>query len=176
MHYYKIPTSFYFINDFKKNNIDKLNTNTGVIYRNYNKKLNINKIIEVKKYCKSKRLKFYISNNFKIAMKLDLDGVYIPSFNKSLKHLNHRTKSMFLIMGSAHNIKEIRQKETQKVSIIFLSSAFKKNNNYLGMYKFKLLRKLTSKKVIALGGITKKNKKKIKLLNCFGFSGISYFE
>lgn len=176
MHYYKIPTSFYFINDFEKNNIDKLNTNTGVIYRNYNKKLNINKIIEVKKYCKSKRLKFYLSNNFKIAVKLGLDGVYIPSFNKSLQHLNHRTKSMFLIMGSAHNIKEIRQKETQKVSLIFLSSAFKKNKNYLGMYKFKLLGKLTSKKVIALGGITKKNMKKIKLLNCFGFSGISYFE
>ena len=176
MHYYKIPTSFYFINDFEKNNIDKLNTNTGVIYRNYNKKLNINKIIEVKKYCKSKRLKFYLSNNFKIAVKLGLDGVYIPSFNKSLQHLNHRTKSMFLIMGSAHNIKEIRQKETQKVSLIFLSSAFKKNKNYLGMYKFKLLGNLTSKKVIALGGITKKNMKKIKLLNCFGFSGISYFE
>ena len=59
----------------RKNNIDKLNTNTGVIYRKCNKKLNINKIIEVKKYCKSKRLKFYISNNFKIAMKLDLDRV-----------------------------------------------------------------------------------------------------
>jgi hypothetical protein len=29
---------------------------------------------------------------------------------------------------------------------------------------------------VALGGITKKNKKKLELLNCFGFAGISYFE
>jgi thiamine monophosphate synthase len=29
---------------------------------------------------------------------------------------------------------------------------------------------------VALGGITNKNIKKLKLLNCFGFAGISYFE
>jgi thiamine-phosphate pyrophosphorylase len=30
--------------------------------------------------------------------------------------------------------------------------------------------------VIVLGGISKKNLKKLKLLNCFGFAGISFFE
>ncbi len=79
-------------------------------------------------------------------------------------------------MGSAHNIKEIRLKEIQKVDLIFVSSIFKKNKNYLGIYKFKLLNNLTKKKVIALGGISKNNKKKIKMLDCYGFSGISYFE
>ena len=44
-----IPNKFYFINSFKKNNIDKLDNNTGVIYRNYNKKLNIKEIIKIKK-------------------------------------------------------------------------------------------------------------------------------
>ena len=174
--HYKIPTIFYFINDFKKKSIDKLKPNTGVIYRNYNKKLNINKIIKVKKYCKRRNLKFYLSNNFKFALKLDLDGAYIPSFNNNFNHLSHKTKSRFLTLGSAHNIKEIRQKESQKVNLIFLSSIFKRNKNYLGLYKFKILKNLTSKKVVALGGITKNNKKRIKLLNCFGFSGISYFE
>ena len=79
-------------------------------------------------------------------------------------------------MGSAHNIKEIRQKEAQKAKFIFISSIFKKNKNYLGLYKFKLLSKLTNKRIFALGGISKSNKKKIKLLSCFGISGISYFE
>jgi len=79
-------------------------------------------------------------------------------------------------MGSAHNIREIRLKEAQKVKIIFISSIFKKNKNYLGLYRFRLLSKLTNKRVVALGGISMSNKKKINLLNCFGISGISYFE
>ena len=62
------------------------------------------------------------------------------------------------------------------VKIIFLSSIFKKNKNYLGINKFKLLSKLTNNKVIALGGIANKNLKKLKLVKCFGFAGISFFE
>jgi thiamine-phosphate pyrophosphorylase len=34
---------------------------------------------------------------------------------------------------------------------------------------------LTNKKTVALGGISKKNIKKISLTNCFGFAGISFF-
>ena len=108
-------------------------------------------------------------------MKLGFDGAYIPSFNKCLKHLNYDLKKQFVILGSAHNIKEIRLKEKQKVSLIFISSIFKKNKNYLGLYKFINLEKLTKTKKIALGGINKKNIKKLSLTNCDGFAGISYF-
>ena len=172
----RIPNKFYFINTLKKSNIDKLDHDTGIIFRNYSKKLSIYEIINVKNYCKGKNLKFFLSNNFKLALKLNLDGCYLPAFNNSFEHLNYKTKTSFLIMGSAHNIKEIRQKEAQKVKIIFISSVFKKNKNYLGPYKFNLLSKTTDKKVIALGGISKLNEKKVNLLNCFGMSGISYFE
>ena len=172
----RIPNKFYFINTLKKSNIDKLDHDTGVIFRNYSKKLSIYEIINVKNYCKGKNLKFFLSNNFKLALKLNLDGCYLPAFNQSLRHLSFKTKSSFIVMGSAHNIKEIRQKEAQKVKFIFISSIFKKNKNYLGLYRFKLLSNLTNKKIVALGGISKLNKKKIKLLNCSGISGISYFE
>ena len=100
----------------------------------------------------------------------------MPSFNRDFKHLNYNFSPNFIILGSAHNIKEIRIKETQNVEYIFLSSLFKKNNNYLGIYKFKKLKKYTSKKVIALGGISRSNLKMISLTNCDGFSGISFFE
>ena len=79
-------------------------------------------------------------------------------------------------MGSAHNNKEIKLKEKQGVNIIFLSSIFKENKNYLGINKFKLLSNQTNKKVIALGGISKKNLKKLKLVDSFGFAGISFFQ
>ena len=79
------------------------------------------------------------------------------------------------ILGSAHNIKEIRLKEKQKASLIFISSVFKKNKNYLGLYKFINLKKLTDIDIIALGGINRSNLKKLSLTSCAGFAGISYF-
>ncbi len=130
----------------------------------------------MKTYCKNSGYKFYLSNNIKLAIKLNLDGVYIPSFNKNIKHLAFSYKKNFLIIGSAHNNKEIKIKELQKVEVLFLSSLFKQNKNYLGINKFKILSNLTKNKIVALGGITSKNIKKLKLLNCFGFAGISYFE
>ena len=171
-----IITKYYFIDKFDTNNIDKQNTNTGIIYRNYNDKTNLDTIFKIKKYCKKKGYKFFLSNNTKLAINLNLDGAYIPSFNKNLNHLSFSKKKNFLLMGSAHNNKEIKLKERQGADIIFLSSIFKINKNYLGINKFNLLSNLTSKRVIALGGISKKNVKKLKLVNCFGFAGISFFQ
>ncbi len=168
---------YYFLNKFETNNIDKLDKQTVIIYRNYNTKL-LNKelILKLKKYCQKKGIKFYLSNNIKLAIRLNLDGVYLPSFNKSTKHLSFSFKKKFSVIGSAHNIKEIRMKETQKVNKIFISSLFKKNKNYLGVNKFKLISNLTKKKVVALGGISKKNINKLRLLKSLEFAGISYFE
>ena len=168
---------YYFINKFETNNIDKLDKQTAVIYRNYNSKiLNKELILKLKRYCKRRRIKFYLSNDTKLAIKLGLDGVYLPSFNKSTKHLSFSLKKKFNVIGSAHNIKEIKIKEIQKVKKIFISSVFKKNKNYLGLNKFKILGKYTKKKIVALGGISKKNVKQIKLTNASSIAGISYFE
>ena len=168
---------YYFINKFETNNIDKLDNQTTIIYRNYSSEaLNEKFILKIKNYCKKKGIKFYLSNNIQIAIKLNLDGAYIPSFNKNTKHLAYSLQKNFKIIGSAHNLKEIRTKERQKVDKIFISSLFKKNKNYLGINKFKLLSQLTRKDVIVLGGISKKNLKKLKILNQSRFAGISYFE
>ena len=85
-------------------------------------------------------------------------------------------KRNFQIVGSAHNIKEIKTKEIQGINKVFISSIFKKNKNYLGINKFKIISNLTGKKVVALGGISKKNINKLRLLKNFEFAGISYFE
>ena len=175
MHYLK--TKYYFINKFDTKNINKLNKDTIVIYRNYKPNKDYeNIILKIKSYCKKKQIKFYLSNDVKLANKLKLDGAYIPSFNKSLNHLSYRFNKKFKIVGSAHNLKEINIKNSQNVEQIFVSSLFKKNKNYLGINKFKLIANLTKKKIIALGGISNKNLNKLRLINCVGFAGISYFE
>ena len=172
----KILNRYYFINKFDRSHIDKQDKGTTIIYRNYNQEIDKKLILSLRNYCKKKGNKFLISNNIKLAIKLDLDGAYIPSFNDSKNHLSYSYKKKFILLGSAHNIYEMRIKELQKVKTIFLSSLFKENKNYLGLYKFKLFSLLTNKKIIALGGISLNNLKKLNLTSCQGFAGISFFE
>ena len=170
---------YYFINKFNTNNIDKQDKQTTIIFRNYSsKEINEDLIIEIKNYCKKKTLKFYLSNNIKLAIKLNLDGAYIPAFNKSFTHNSYSLKKNFKLIGSAHNLSEIRIKEKQNVSLIFISSIFKNNKSdkFLGIYKFFKLMCLTKKNVICLGGINKENVKKIDLLSIGGFGSISMLE
>ena len=168
---------YYFINKFDTNNINKQDKQTIIIYRNYSiKKIDEDLILKIKKHCKKRKIKFYLSNYVKLAIKLDLDGAYIPSFNRNTNHLAYSFKKNFNLIGSAHNLKEIRIKERQGINRIFLSSLFKKNKNFLGINKFKILSKMTNIDVVALGGISKGSLKKIGLINISGFAGISFFE
>ena len=174
--HYKI-LKYYFINSLDTNNLKKQDKETIIIYRNYSSKnVDITKLIKLKNFLRKKGNKLFIANNFKLALKLGLDGAYIPSFNKEFYHLAYSTAVNFEIIGSAHNLKEIRTKETQKVQKIFISSLFKTNKNYLGINKFKILKKFTKKEVIALGGISIRNIKKIHLAKISSIAGISYFK
>jgi len=112
----------------------------------------------------------------KLSLKLNLDGAYIPSFNNEYSHLSYVTKRNFILLGSAHNLKEIRVKEKQKVNRIFISSVFKNNKNYLGLNRFRLISNLSKIQIIALGGISKSNLNLLNLTKSTGIGGISYFE
>ena len=57
-----------------------------------------------------------------------------------------------------------------------MSSLFKKNKNYLGIYKFKALSKLTDNDIVALGGISRISLKTLQNIRIIGFAGISFFE
>ena len=167
----KTLNRYYFIKKFDKSHIDKQDKKTILIFRNYGQVIDEKLILTIKNYCKKKQKKFLISNNVKLAIKLNLDGVYIPSFNKDKKHLSYSFKKNFILLGSAHNIFEIKIKENQNISKIFLSPLFKtaKKKENLGMYKFMKLAKETKKTVVCLGGVNKNNIKKIQMM---GFDNI----
>ncbi len=173
----KYPNIFTFISEFKKEKISKLNKDIAIIFRNYQKKHTKEDILEIRKFCKINKKRFFLANDIKLALKLNLDGVYIPSFNNNLSIKKYNSKKNFLIIGSAHNLKEIKIKEKQGAKLIFLSPLFKTKNykRSLGIIRFNLLARLSEKKIIALGGINKNNLKKLKITNAYGYSGISYF-
>jgi len=172
-----IPHIFTFISEFKKEEILRLDKKIGIIFRNNKKICEKDEILKIKKFCKSNGNKFYLANNIRLAINLNLDGVYVSAFNKNFDILKYNKRKNFLILGSAHNNKEIKIKETQGIDVIFISPLFKTKNykKGLGIIKFNLLSEMTKKKVIALGGISKNNIKKLKITNTYGFCGISYF-
>ena len=168
---------YYFISEINYSRLKNLDKNISLIWRNKNKETPIENLIKLRSFCNKNNRRLYINNNIKLANKIKADGLYISSYNSDLMLKSKRLKKKFKILGSAHNLKEIKIKELQNVSEIFLSPLFKeKTNKRLDIYKYFNLRKITKMKDISLGGINEKNIKKLKLIRPFGFAGISYFE
>ena len=149
----------------------------GIIYRNYNDKNRTKELSKIAKLCRKNRIQLFVSNNIKLAIKFKANGVYIPSFNKKKRYLNLENKN-FTLLGSAHNQKEIHEKISQKCRIIFLSPIFhvEKSKNFLNLYKFNYLSRTNKVIFYALGGISEKNFKKMKLLKISGLGGIKMFK
>ena len=80
----KITKIYCFVNEFNLPELLKLNRDISIIYRNYNNFNCLEDIIKLKEFCKKSKNEIYLSNNIKLAIKLRLNGVYIPSFNKEL--------------------------------------------------------------------------------------------
>ena len=168
---------YYFINEFNYTHLINLNKNISFIWRNKDKETSIKTLIKLRDFCKKNQRCFYISNDVKLAKKMNADGVYISSTNKNLNLKTANFKKKFKILGSAHNLKEIKIKELQNTKEIFLSPLFKKKiNPQLDIYKYLKLREITKMKDISLGGIDEKNVRKLNMIKPFGFAGISYFE
>ena len=168
---------YYFINEFSYTHLINLNKNISFIWRNKDKETPIKTLIKLRDFCKKNQRRFYISNDINLAKKLNADGLYISSTNRNLTFKSISYKKKFKILGSAHNFKEIKVKELQNVSEIFLSPLFKdKKNQRLDIYKYLNLKRTTIMKDISLGGISYKNIKKLRLIKPYGFAGISFFE
>ena len=174
----KISQLYYFIDKYNYAELSKLSKNINIIYRNYKKNIDISTLISIRNYCKKNKIKFFISNNIKLAIKYKLDGVYIPAFNKEINFIKYLLPINFKIIGSAHNNIEISIKQKQGCNIIFVSPIFevKKKKFFLNVIKFNLLTLNKKIKFVALGGISEKNKNRLNLLTICGFAGISYFQ
>ena len=130
---------------------------------------------ELKKFnkkCTRNNISLFVPNKIRTLFSLNSNKFYISAHNKKpFKHLK-KIKPNIKIIGSAHNVREIREKIDQGCDFIVLSRIFETTNKnkrgYLGTLKFNLLSRKFSKKFIALGGINEKTYKLLKILNICG--------
>ena len=154
----------------------KLTNKYIIIYRNTNKIENIDNLIRFRRYCRSKKIDFYISNDEKLTSLLKADGLYISAYNKNLR-LSKLKQSNFKIIGSAHNIKELNIKMLQGCSSVVFSRLFKVSSpfkkGFMGVIKFNLFRLSRKENLVPFGGINLSNLNKLKMVKSSSFALLS---
>ena len=175
---FHLSNVYYFIDKFDRDEILKLDKKINIIFRNYKVKNIDSEIKKIKNLCKSTNRKIFVAGNLKIALKYRLNGLYIPAFHIKQNYANLNLTKDFKIIGSAHNIKEVKIKEKQGCTNIFISPLFHnpKNNFFLGIIKFNLINLLTNVKTIALGGINQNNIKLLKSTKVEGYASITWIK
>ena len=137
---------------------------------------NDKQISEIKNFCKKNNIYFYIADNYKLAIKYNVDGIFLSSSNKNFIKPN-QIKKNFDIIGSAHNTFEYSIKIQQNCRRIMLSPIFfnKKYsiNKILNVAKFNLITRNWKSEVCALGGINLNNLKKIRMSKASSVAFIS---
>ena len=164
-------TAYYFVDQINESTISIISkfNNVSLIYLNQNESIyNIQDLINIKKFCNKKKLKFYITNNIRLAIKFKANGVYLTKNYNSMLH-NFTYKKEFTILGSVHNQLDCYKKISQKCKKIFLSPIFYNEkysiNKTLGIIKFKLISRDWKYKPIPLSGINQNNINKVYLVN-----------
>lgn len=132
-------------------------------------------LIEIKKFCKKNFIPLFIENNEKLAIKYNLEGLFISGNNKIIGR--GRLEEKLIRIGSAHNQLEYFKKNLQNCETIMLSPIFYNQkyseNKILNVCRFNLMSKNWKTKICALGGITINNLKKIKMTNANSIAFIS---
>jgi thiamine-phosphate pyrophosphorylase len=160
---------FYFFTDtldeIIRKNIKNF-TKLSFIYKsNSINDINHTNINTIKNFCKKNKIPFFISDNFKLAIKYGADGIFLSSSYKKIGNIILRKN--FKIIGSAHNQLEYSLKNKQSCEMIMLSPLFYNEkysqNKILNVCKFNLISMGWDKKICALGGINLKNLKKLNM-------------
>lgn len=160
------------------NNLLKISKLASIIsYRDKNSSIySENAKLFIEKAKKFNFNKILLHSNYKLAYKLKADGVHLNS--KSFNDIPFAKKLNLFTIVSTHSLEDAKYVKSLNGDMITFSPIFSSPNKGEGVGLEKLL-ELTQKvdiPVIALGGITTKEKiKLVKENGAIGFSSIRYF-
>lgn len=170
-------TKYILIQNLNENNIKNIKklTNIKIIYNNEEfNDISLKECKKIKHFCKINKIQFYIINNYKIALRMKADGIFLSAQNKRL-NFNEFVYSKFQIIGSAHNQIEYYFKNKQKCQVIILSPIFfnpkYSKNKILGPTKFNLVSLRWKGGLCAMGGINNEN---VKLVNLTKANSVAF--
>ena len=176
---YRFNKVYIFINDINDlicTNIEKI-SNIHIIYNSHDFKSD--KFIKLKNFCIKKKIKLYILDNYKLAIKNRLNGIIISHNNKTINYFGNPLckRQKLEIIGKVHSQAEYFFKIRQNCTKIMLSPIFEtfkySKNNTLKIVKFNLISSNWWVEKIPLGGINTKNYKKLRMTKTNYFAASS---
>ena len=140
----------------------------------FEKKIMIGK--KIRHLCKKNNVKFIINDDPTIAKKLNADGCHLGQKDMNIKDAKKIIKGKIIGVTCHNSIKLAKEAIKNKANYIalgaFFSSKTKKAKYRSNIKTLNKAKKLTNIPIVAIGGITKKNYKKL-LLNNADFLAIS---
>ena len=165
---------YFFIDKITEINLDEVKKTGAILILRQSKSISYKSLKKFASNCKSKRIDLFVANNFKLLTFLKTNRFYISAWNKKHYRNLRKVNSNIEIVGSAHNVTEIKEKIDQGCSQIFLSRIFETKyrfkKGFLGVTRFNLVTRRFRANFIALGGINLKNFNQIKNLNIVGLA------
>ena len=141
--------------------------NNRIVIDNKETNLSTDQLRYISNICRVNKIKLYIRDDFKLAIKIKANGIFLSANNRRCLINAFFNKKNFEVLGSAHNQIDYLFKLVQNCSLITLSPIFfnpkYSKNKILNVIKFNLITKEWKINIAALGGITLKNFKQIKL-------------
>ena len=140
----------------------------------FEKKILIGK--KIKHLCKNNNVKFIINDDPILAKKLNADGCHLGQKDMNIKEAKKIIGSKIIGITCHNSIRLVKESIKNKANYIALGAFFPtktKKAKYMSNIKtLNKARKLTNIPIVAIGGITNKNYKKL-LLNNANFLAIS---
>jgi thiamine monophosphate synthase len=174
--YYYFPRGFEIKNFSKLIKIQNISVIVDINNDNFKIKDNFFKTI---KFCRQNRIPYYLTNNYKLAIKHKANGIYLTSDYK-IQIYRGIIFSKLKIIGSAHNQNEFFLKRRQFCKEIALSPLFATNkysiNKILNIHRFNLISNKWNIRLIALGGINYLTLRKINMTKILGLGFNSFIE
>ncbi len=131
--------------------IQKLPKGAGVIFRHYDAPNRLDMFRDIAKICRRRGLKLIFAGDIEGCMKHNAEGYYYGRPQRITKRYNNIT-----LLG-VHDAHEIRKAQILGADAYMVSPVFSTNSHKgqrpLGLLRFRQLRQLCDKPVIALGGM-----------------------
>ena len=140
----------------------------------FEKKILIGK--KIRQFCKKNNVKFIVNDDPILARKLNADGCHLGQKDMDIKEAKKIIKGKIIGVTCHNSIKLAKEAIKNKVNYIAFGAFFptktKKAKYRANIKTLKKAKKLTNIPIVAIGGITNKNYKKL-LLNNSNFLAIS---
>jgi thiamine monophosphate synthase len=201
-----VPSSLVFTDRSKLTNlpqiIKNLPKNSAIILREYdlsesgrqNLMQEIRQITNAK--LPSQRPKIFVGKNWRLAKKLQADGVHFSDRDSMIKpqklanFLRKKFPKNFQTSYACHSVKSWQEAFVSKLDLIVISPIFKTASHFettpIGLHNMAKIssKNLLSKsrnrssrqKIYALGGVNNKNLRQLRKLGIGGFGAINFFE